>query len=254
MSHLLYRIGNLAGRHPWRIIAAWVFRGRRDLRAQLLPRRWLRRDVQPARVRVAGAPPTPSRTASPRRRCTPPTSSSTPTKASPRRRRGRGRPRGPPARRRPHVVAVTSPTTRADRPSVTMGKTAFATVGFDTEKIGPPSTTPPRTPSRRLRDAGIQVEYDGGLGYAKVADGRQQRDDRDPHGGRHPGDRVRLAGRDEPADRGGTGRHRGRQQRHRHHGGHRRGAGGHRRRRASCSGWASASTTRCSSCPGTART
>ena len=24
MSHLLYRIGNFAGRHPWRVIAAWV--------------------------------------------------------------------------------------------------------------------------------------------------------------------------------------------------------------------------------------
>ena len=25
MSHFLYRVGNLAGRHPWRIIAAWIF-------------------------------------------------------------------------------------------------------------------------------------------------------------------------------------------------------------------------------------
>ena len=25
MSHFLYRVGNFAGRHPWRIIAAWIF-------------------------------------------------------------------------------------------------------------------------------------------------------------------------------------------------------------------------------------
>jgi hypothetical protein len=25
MSHVLYRIGNFAGRHPWRVISAWVF-------------------------------------------------------------------------------------------------------------------------------------------------------------------------------------------------------------------------------------
>jgi len=24
MSHILYRIGNFAGRHPWRVISAWV--------------------------------------------------------------------------------------------------------------------------------------------------------------------------------------------------------------------------------------
>ena len=24
MSHVLYRIGNFAGRHPWRVIAAWM--------------------------------------------------------------------------------------------------------------------------------------------------------------------------------------------------------------------------------------
>ena len=25
MSHFLYRVGNFAGRHPWRVIAAWIF-------------------------------------------------------------------------------------------------------------------------------------------------------------------------------------------------------------------------------------
>ena len=24
MSHVLYRIGNFAGRHPWRVISAWI--------------------------------------------------------------------------------------------------------------------------------------------------------------------------------------------------------------------------------------
>src|SRR3954453_24225625 len=25
MSHVLYKIGNFAGRHPWRVISAWIF-------------------------------------------------------------------------------------------------------------------------------------------------------------------------------------------------------------------------------------
>ena len=45
--------------------------------------------------------------------------------------------------------------------------TAFATVGFDIDKIDTDGVRRGRRrPSRGLRDAGIQVEYDGGLGYA----------------------------------------------------------------------------------------
>ena len=57
------------------------------------------------------------------------------------------------------------PTVSAD------GKTAFATVGFDTEKVGLTEYDAAEKAVQGLRDAGIQVEYDGGLGYAKVSGG-----------------------------------------------------------------------------------
>ena len=150
MSHILYRIGNFAGRHPWRVIGAWVARRRRGLHAQLLGGRQLRRDVQPSRARSRNAPPTPSRTASRRRRCTPPTSSSTPRTASP-----------TPTRRPPIEQAVAEladgpardrreQSLRPARPTVSEdGQTAFATVGFDKrEGRQRRASTPPRRPSR----------------------------------------------------------------------------------------------------------
>ena len=71
----------------------------------------------------------------------------------------------------PHVVAVSSPYDPRGPTVSTDGKTAFATVGFDTEKIGLTEYDAAEKAVQGLRDAGIQVEYDGGLGYAKVSGG-----------------------------------------------------------------------------------
>ena len=44
------------------------------------------------------------------------------------------------------------------------GTTAFATVAFDTEEIGPEDFDAAETADEVARDAGVQVEYDSGLG------------------------------------------------------------------------------------------
>ena len=51
------------------------------------------------------------------------------------------------------------------------GQTAFATVGFTTEKVSSADYDAAQKAVQELRDAGVQVEYDGGLGYAEVPAG-----------------------------------------------------------------------------------
>jgi RND superfamily putative drug exporter len=51
------------------------------------------------------------------------------------------------------------------------GTTAFATVAFDEEKITGTDFDAAQKAVQDARDAGVQVEYDGGLGYAKQATG-----------------------------------------------------------------------------------
>ena len=48
------------------------------------------------------------------------------------------------------------------------------------EKVGADEFDAAEKATQDVRDAGIQVEYDGGLGYAKGDAGRRQRDDRHP--------------------------------------------------------------------------
>jgi RND superfamily putative drug exporter len=51
------------------------------------------------------------------------------------------------------------------------GETAFATVGFDTQKLDSSAYDAADRAVQAARDAGVQVEYDGSLGYAKVPAG-----------------------------------------------------------------------------------
>jgi RND superfamily putative drug exporter len=51
------------------------------------------------------------------------------------------------------------------------GRTAFATVGFDEEKVPASEYDAADRAVQAARDAGIQVEYDGGLAYAKSQSG-----------------------------------------------------------------------------------
>ena len=85
MSRILYRIGHFAGRHPWRILAAWVLVAVAAVMLNSSLGGQPDETLHDPWRRVADARLTRSRTASRRRRSTRPTSSSTPTRASPRR-------------------------------------------------------------------------------------------------------------------------------------------------------------------------
>ena len=50
MSHALYRIGHFAGRHPWKVIGAWVVVAVSIFMLNSTGGGELRRDVQPARI------------------------------------------------------------------------------------------------------------------------------------------------------------------------------------------------------------
>ena len=71
----------------------------------------------------------------------------------------------------PHVIAVNSPYDPRGPTLSDDGQTAFATVGFDIEKVGTTEYDAAEKAVQAVRDAGIQVEYDGGLGYANVPAG-----------------------------------------------------------------------------------
>ena len=166
----------------------------------------------PTRASACPAPsrsarPTPSRTASRRRRSTPPTSSSTPRTASP----------APTTKAAieqaveqladgPHVIAVSSPYDPRGPTVSEDGQTAFATVGFDIEKVG---TAEFDAAEKAVQDA-PRRRHPGRVRrrprLRQRAGRRQQRADRHPDGDRHPRHRLRLAGRDEPADRDGADR------------------------------------------------
>jgi RND superfamily putative drug exporter len=71
--------------------------------------------------------------------------------------------------RQPGVVAVTDPYDPRSSTLSRDGTTAFVTVGYDDEAIGVAERDAADEATRGVHEAGIQVEYDGALGYAKGA-------------------------------------------------------------------------------------
>jgi RND superfamily putative drug exporter len=69
----------------------------------------------------------------------------------------------------PHVVAVTDPYDPGRSTLSRDGTTAFVTIGYDNEAIGAAERDAADEATQAVRGAGIQVEYDGALGYAKGA-------------------------------------------------------------------------------------
>ena len=68
------------------------------------------------------------------------------------------------------MIAVAAPTTRADPPSArTAGRRSPRSASR--QKVGITEYDAAEKAVQDLRDAGVQVEYDGGLGYAKVPAG-----------------------------------------------------------------------------------
>lgn len=66
-----------------------------------------------------------------------------------------------------NVIGASDPFDRASSTLSEDGQTAFSTVGYDTQEIGTEEFDAAEAATQQARDAGIQVEYDGSLGYAK---------------------------------------------------------------------------------------
>jgi RND superfamily putative drug exporter len=66
-----------------------------------------------------------------------------------------------------HVVAVGDPFDPVESTVSDDGNTAFAAVGFDTQELSAAEFDAAEAATSAARDAGVQVEYDNGLGYAK---------------------------------------------------------------------------------------
>ncbi|HYO39390.1 MAG TPA: MMPL family transporter [Nocardioidaceae bacterium] len=171
MSHFLYRIGNFAGRHPWRVIAAWIFivgtvfmlnssqggaydesfslPGSESQRAaDAIEERFPQQTLYSSNVIFHSEDG-----------LTAPATRAAIEQAVEALTQG------------DHVAAVSSPFDPRGPTLSEDGQTAFATVAFDIEKIGVQEFDAAEKAVETARDAGVQVEYDGGLGYAEVEPG-----------------------------------------------------------------------------------
>jgi RND superfamily putative drug exporter len=70
-----------------------------------------------------------------------------------------------------HVLSVTDPYDPRGPTVSEDGTTAIATVGFDVERVTPQMHDQAERATEVARDAGVQVAYDGSLGYAKAEGG-----------------------------------------------------------------------------------
>ena len=171
MSHFLYRIGNFAGRHPWRIVAAWIFiagaifmlnssKGGEFEESFTLPGS----ESQAAADAIEDRFPQETLYSSnvifhSEDGLTDPAAKAAIEQAVLELTEGE------------HVIAVSSPYDPRGPTLSEDGDTAFATVAFDIQKVGIEELDAAEAAVQDVRDAGIQVEYDGGLGYADLPAG-----------------------------------------------------------------------------------
>jgi RND superfamily putative drug exporter len=169
MSRLLYRIGHFSGRHPWRVLTTWIlvavaafvlngsiggqpdesFRlpGAESQRAaDALQERFPQETLFTSNIIFHSD-----------KGLTAPTVKAAVAEAITELEKG------------PHVTGVSDPYDPRGPTLSKDGKTAFTTVAFSEEKIGVPQYDAAQKAVAGVRDAGVQVEFDGGLGYAEAA-------------------------------------------------------------------------------------
>jgi putative drug exporter of the RND superfamily len=171
MSHFLYRVGHFAGRHPWRVIAAWIFvagaifmlnssQGGEYDESFKLPGSESQRAADAIEDRFPQETLYTSNVIfHSENGLTDPASTAAIEQAVVELTDGE------------HVTAVSSPYDPRGPTVSEDGQTAFATVAFDIEKVGVEELDAAEKAVEDVRDAGIQVEYDGGLGYAEIPEG-----------------------------------------------------------------------------------
>jgi putative drug exporter of the RND superfamily len=167
MSKFLYSIGHFAGRRPWRVLAAWVVLG---ATAFLLNMSFGGEPDESFRIpgaesqRAADAiedrfPQETLYTSNvifhSEKGLSAPATRASITAALEELADGH------------HVVGVSDPYDPQTSTVSKDGKTLFTTVGYDQQKIGAAEFAEAEAATKAARDAGVQVEYDGGLGYAK---------------------------------------------------------------------------------------
>jgi len=167
MSRILYRIGHFAGRHPWRVLAAWVLVavsavmlnmsiGGQPSESFRLPGAESQRAVDAIDARFPQQTLYTSNVIfHSEQGITAPATKAAVAEAVTQLADGK------------HVVGVTDPYDPRGPTVSKDGTTAFATVGYDTDAVGLEEFAAADEATKAVRDAGVQVEYDGNLGYAK---------------------------------------------------------------------------------------
>ena len=167
MSRILYRLGHFSGRHPWRILAAWIVVGvsvfmlnasaggspdesfsipgaESQRAADAVVDRFPQETVYTSNVVFHSD-----------QGLTDPATKAAIEQTVTELAEGH------------KVVSVSSPYDPRGPTLSDDGKTAFATVAYDAEEIGAAEFNDADAATETARDAGVQVEYDGGLGTAK---------------------------------------------------------------------------------------
>ena len=167
MSRILYRIGHFAGRHPWRILAAWVLvavtsvvlnsslggppdesftipGAESQTAADAIQDRFPQETLYTSNIIFHSD-----------EGITEPSARAAVDDALAELADGK------------NVIDVSDPFDPSASTVSKDGTTAFTTVAFDSEEIGVEEFESAELATAPARDAGVQVEYDGGLGYAK---------------------------------------------------------------------------------------
>ena len=165
MSRLLYRIGHFSGRHPWRVLTAWILvavaafvlngsiggapdesfklPGAESQRAaDALQDRFPQETLYSANIILHSD-----------EGLTTPTVKAAVAKAITELEQG------------PHVIGVSDPYDPRGPTVSKDGNTAFTTVAYSNKTLEVTQYDAAQKAVQGVRDAGVQVEYDGGLGY-----------------------------------------------------------------------------------------
>ena len=169
MSRLLYRLGHFSGRHPWRILATWVL--------VAVAAFMLNGSFGGAPDESFSLPGAESQRAADALEDRFPQESLNSSNVLFHAESGLNEPDTKRAVQEAvtqlaegaHVIAVADPYDPRGPTLSEDGTTAFATVAFDTQEIGPEEYEQAQDSVKGARDAGVQVEYDAGLGLAAGA-------------------------------------------------------------------------------------
>ena len=166
MSRILYRIGHFAGRHPWRVLAAWVliavtavmlnssFGGAPD-ESFSIPGAESQRAADAIEDRFPQETLNSSNVIfHDENGLAEPAAKAAVQQAVTQLAQGE------------HIIDVADPYEPRGPTLSEDGTTAFATVAFDKQEIGPEEFAAAEKAVQVARDAGVQVEYDAGLGLA----------------------------------------------------------------------------------------